>query len=147
MNYHNLIKYASINVSIYLINSLLSYFMSYILILHLLSFIIVIVVIDAIIIQNDLKILEIKYKEMKSNNNIEYDLMIIKNKLDIILNENKTNENHIINIDIKDTDFNYGLAKKALVCSKSLSFIKKSPKIKDENPSQIIIPNIGEVIT
>lgn len=146
MKYNNIIKYTSINAGIYILNSILTYFFTYVIVLHILCFITVIVIVDAVNLQHHYNLLELKYEDLKNKNSIEYDLISIKNKIDILLTaDNKTNENHIINIDIKDSDFNYKLAKKALGCSKSLSFVKRSPK-KEEELSQMIVPNIGEVI-
>lgn len=140
--YNSIIKYTSINAGIYILNSILTYFFSYVVVLHLLCFITVIIIIDAVNLQYQYNLLELKYDNIKTRNTIEYDLISIKNKIDILLNtDNKTNENHIINIDIKESDFNYNLAKKALGCSKSLSFIKKSPP-KNEELSPITVPKL-----
>lgn len=139
---NNIIKYTTINAGIYILNSILTYFFSYIVVLHVLCFIIVIVIVDAVNLQYHFNLLELKYDNLKTKNTIEYDLMTIKNKIDILLNtDNKTNENHIINIDINESDFNYKLARRALGCSKSLSFIKKSPT-KTEELSPITIPKL-----
>ena len=141
-NYNNIIKYTTINAGIYILNSILTYFFSYVVVLHLLCFITVIVIVDAVNLQYQYNLLELKYDKLKTKDMIEYDLIAIKTKLDILLTtDNKTNENHIINIDIKDSDFNYKLARNALGCSKSLSFIKKSPP-KNEELSPIIVPKL-----
>jgi len=145
MKYY-IIKYASINAGIYILNSILTYFFTYVVVLHLLCFITVIVIVDAFHLQYQFNLLELKYNDLNNKNLIEYDLISIKNKIDTLLTtDNKTNENHIINIDIKDSDFNYKSAKKALGCSKSLSFVRRSPK-KDEEVSPITVQHIGEVI-
>jgi len=125
MKYNNIIKYTSINAGIYILNSILTYFFTYVIVLHILCFITVIVIVDAVNLQHHYNLLELKYEDLKNKNSNEYDLISIKNKIDILLTaDNKTNENHIINIDINNNDFNYKLAKKALGCSKSLSFVK-----------------------
>lgn len=116
------------------------------------GFITIIILFDAVIAQNDLKILDIKYNNLLKYNDVQKDLNIIKTKLDLLTseiniyllnNKSKTNEIDIdININNNDNDFNYDLARKALTKSKSLSF-KKINKNNDEIP----IINIGEVIT
>lgn len=120
--------------------------------LHLMGFITIIILFDAVIAQNDLKILDIKYNNLLKYNDVQKDLNIIKTKLDLLTSEiniyllnNKSKANEIdidININNNDNDFNYDLARKALTKSKSLSF-KKINKNNDEIP----IINIGEVIT
>ncbi len=157
MKYY-LIKLTSINIGIYTLNLILTSIFSIQVALHLMGFITIIIFFDAVIAQNDLKILEIKYNNLLRYNDVQKDLNIIKTKLDLLTSEinihlldtkSEFSKNEIdINININNknnnnnNDFNYELARKALTKSKSLSF-KKINKNNDEIP----IINIGEVIT
>ena len=140
-------KYTAINIVIYVFNNLLLFFFNTQLTLHILSLLCVIIITDAIIIQNDYKILEIKYINLIKNTDIQNELCIIKSKLDKILDINKTKES-IIDINIKQnkennefSKINYDLARKSLLVSRS--FDKKSPKKSFDIPNI----NVGEVIT
>lgn len=154
MKYY-LIKLTSINIGIYTLNLILTSIFSIQVALHLMGFITIIIFFDAVIAQNDLKILEIKYNNLLRYNDVQKDLNIIKTKLDLLTSEinihlldtkSEFSKNEIdIDININknnNNDFNYDLARKALTKSKSLSF-KKINKNNDEIP----IINIGEVIT
>lgn len=152
MKYY-LIKLTSINIGIYTLNLILTTIFSVQVALHLMGFITIIIFFDAVIAQNDLKNLEIKYNNLLRYNDVQKDLNIIKTKLDLLTSEinihlldtkSEFSKNEIdIDININNNnDFNYELARKALTKSKSLSF-KKINKNNDEIP----IINIGEVIT
>jgi len=144
MKYY-IIKQSFINIFIYLINYFLSSYISLQILTHILSFITIIILIDAVIIQNDLKILEIKYNNLLKNVDINNDIIIIKSKIDLLTSQlnNFTNNDKSIDININTSPrFDYKLARNALVKSKSIP-IRKSPKKEMEIP----IMDIGEIIT
>lgn len=151
MNTNNYIhiwsKYTTINIGIYIFNNILLFFFNIQITLHILSLICVIIFIDAMVIVNDYKILEIKYNNLSKNIDNQNDLCIIKSKIDKILDLNEIKES-IIDINIKHnkdnnefSKINYDLARKSLLVSRS--FDKKSPKKSFDVPNI----NIGEVIT
>ena len=85
------------------------------------------------------------FRIIVKNNNINTDINIIKNKIDFLTSKINLfcEDKPTVEIDIKNRDFDYKLARKSLISSKSLSF-KTSPK----NKYDILTNNsAGEIIT
>ena len=143
MKYY-IIKQGIINILIYSINYGLSLFIPIEILTHIISFLAIIILIDAVIISNDLKILEIKHNNLLKNIDINMDIAIIKSKIDLLTSQINNNilDNKSIDVNINTPSFDYKLARTALIKSKSLSF-RKSPKKEMEIP----IIDIGEIIT
>ena len=143
MKYY-IIKQGIINILIYSINYGLSLFIPIQILTHMISFLAIIILIDAVIISNDLKLLEIKHNNLLKNIDINTDIAIIKSKIDLLTSQINNNilDNKSIDVNINTPSFDYKLARTALIKSKSLSF-KKSPKKEMEIP----IVDIGEIIT
>jgi len=143
MKYY-IIKQGIINILIYSINYGLSLFIPIQILTHIISFLAIIILIDAVIISNDLKILEIKHNNLLKNIDINTDITIIKSKMDLLTSKINNNilDNKSIDVNINTPSFDYKLARTALIKSKSLSF-RKSPKKEMEIP----IIDIGEIIT
>lgn len=143
MKYY-IIKQGIINIFIYFINYCLSLFIPIEILTHMISFLAIITLIDAVIISNDLKLLEIKHNNLLKNIDINTDIAIIKSKIDLLTSQINNNilDNKSIDVNINTPSFDYKLARTALIKSKSLSF-KKSPKKEMEIP----IVDIGEIIT
>ena len=143
MKYY-IIKQGIINIFIYFINYGLSLFIPIQILTHMISFLAIIILIDAVIIANDLKLLEIKHNNLLKNIDINTDITIIKSKMDLLTSKINNNilDNKSIDVNINTPSFDYKLARTALIKSKSLSF-RKSPKKEMEIP----IIDIGEIIT
>lgn len=149
MKYY-IIKQGIINIFIYFINYGLSLFIPLKILIHIICFVAIVILLDAVIIQDELKNLDIKYNNLIKNIDINTDIAIIKSKIDLLTSllnktiDNKTIDNKSIDINInKSPEFDYKLARTSLISSKSLSF-KKSPKKKE---MEIPILNIGEILS
>ena len=144
---YKIIKFTCINTIIYLMNEIINIFFKKYLILYtnILCFILIIILIDAIVIDNNYRILQINYDNLVKNNNINNDINIIKNKIDFLTSKINLfcEDKPKIEIDIKNREFDYKLARKSLISSKSLSF-KRSPKNKYDIPTN---NSAGEIIT
>lgn len=144
---YKIIKFTCINTIIYLMNEIINIFFKKYLILYtnILCFILIIILIDAIVIDNNYRILQINYDNLVKNNNINNDINIIKNKIDFLTSKINLfcEDKPKVEIDIKNREFDYKLARKSLISSKSLSF-KISPKNKYDIPTN---NNAGEIIT
>jgi hypothetical protein len=112
---------------------------------NILCFILIIILIDAIVIDNNYRILQINYDNLVKYNNINTDINVIKNKIDFLTSKINSfyEDKPKVELEIKNKDFDYKLARKSLISSKSLSF-KKSPKNKYDIP---INTQAGEIIT
>jgi len=122
-----IIKYTSINVSIYIINSFLISIFDIQIVLHILGFGIIFIFLDALILVEDLKIMENNYNNLLKYTNINLDVNIIKTKLDFLTSIIKLHLSQEINSERSSSpEFDYNLARKSLVSSKSLSFGKKT---------------------
>lgn len=122
------IKYTTINLSIYIINSFLISIFGIQIILHILEFGIIFIFLDALILVEDLKIMENNYNNLLKYTNINLDVNIIKTKLDFltsIINLHLTQETKSERSFSSSPEFDYNLARKSLISSKSLSFGKK----------------------
>lgn len=128
-------------------NEIINIFFKKYLILYtnILCFILIIILIDAIVIDNNYRILQINYDNLVKNNNINNDINIIKNKIDFLTSKINLfcEDKPKVEIDIKNREFDYKLARKSLISSKSLSF-KISPKNKYDIPTN---NSAGEIIT
>jgi len=148
----DVIKYSSINIGIYLINKFLLSIFTVPTVLHILGFAIVFVLMDSVVIQNDYKLLECNYKNLIERCEINRDLSLIKQKIDLLL-ENNNQKSSIIEFEIKSSSrnisplssppINYDLAKNTFK-QKSYSFNVKPPK---EQSKESEITAAGEVIT
>lgn len=142
----DVIKYLSINVGIYMINSFLLSFFSVSITLQILGFGIIFMLMDSFVLQHDYKLLEINYKNLVDRCEFNRDLNSIKQKLELLL-ENSNQKSSIIEFEIKSSGtsshvFDYDLARKSLFKSTSLNII---PPKKSSN--DIPITTVGEVIT
>lgn len=150
----DVIKYLSINVGIYMINSFLLSFFSVSITLQILGFGIIFMLMDSFVLQHDYKLLEINYKNLVDRCEFNRDLNSIKQKLELLL-ENNTQKSSIIEFEIKSSSssivntptespkINYEIAKQTFK-QKSYSFNVKPPK---ENSNIIPITSAGDIIT
>ncbi len=141
----DVIKYSSINIGIYIINRFLLSIFTVPTVLQILGFGIIFVLMDSFVLHHDYKLLEINYKNMVDRCEFNKDLNLIKQKLDLLL-ENNTQKSLVIEFEIKSSRasspaFDYQLARKSLFKSTSLN-IKPPKKHSDEIPI-----TAGEVIT
>lgn len=142
----DVIKYSSINIGIYIINRFLLSIFTVPTVLQILGFGIIFVLMDSFVLHHDYKLLEINYKNLVDRCEFNRDLNLIKQKLDLLL-ENNTQKSSVIEFEIKSSRasshaFDYQLARKSLFKSTSLN-IKPPKKPSDEIP----ITTAGEVIT
>jgi hypothetical protein len=149
----DVIKYSSINIGIYIINRFLLSIFTVPTVLQILGFGIIFVLMDSFVLHHDYKLLEINYKNQLDRCEFNRDLNLIKQKLDLLL-ENNTQKSSVIEFEIKSLssqnitplqspNINYEMAKQTFK-QKSYSFNVKPPK----KPSdEIPITTAGEVIT
>jgi len=98
-------------------------------ILQLIGFIIIIIFIDAINLQDEYKLLEIKYNNLqKIEIKLKEDFNEIKMKLELVLSKFKNNKNYNINIDYKNINKPYD----------DLKIIYKSNSVTFKNKETII---------
>ncbi len=140
------IKYTSIHIAIYMINRFLLSIFTVQVVLQILGFGIIFVLMDSFVLQHDYKLLEINYKNLVDRCDFNRDLILIKQKLDLLL-ENNTQKSSVIEFEIKSSrasspTFDYHSARNSLFKSTSLN-IKPPKKPSDEIP----ITTAGEVIT
>ena len=142
----DVIKYSSVNIGIYMINRFLLSIFTVPTVLQILGFGIIFVLMDSFVLHHDYKLLEINYKNLVDRCEFNRDLNLIKQKIDLLL-ENNTQKSSVIEFEIKSSrasspTFDYQLARKSLFKSTSLNII---PPKKPSN--EIPITTAGEVIT
>jgi len=149
----DVLKYSGIHMAIYIINRFLLSIFTVQVVLQILGFGIIFVLMDSFVLQHDYKLLEINYKNLIDRYELNKDLNAIKQKLDLLL-ENNTQKSSLIEFEIKSSssknitplqspNINYDLAKQSFK-QKSYSFNVKPPK---EFSNEIPITAAGEVIT
>lgn len=142
----DVIKYSGIHIGIYMINRFLLSIFTVTTVLQILGFGIIFVLMDSFVLQHDYKLLEINYKNLVDRCDFNRDLNLIKQKLDLLL-ENNNKKSSVIEFEIKSSGsasptFDYQLARNSLLKSTSLNI-----KPKKEPSKEIPITAAGEVIT
>lgn len=149
----DVLKYSGIHIAIYIINQFLLSIFTVSTVLQILGFGIIFVLMDAFVLQHDYKLLELNYKNLIDRCEYNRELNLIKQKLDLLL-ENNTQKSSIIEFEIKSSSsiantptespkINYEIAKQTFK-QKSYSFNVKPPK---ENSNLIPITSAGDIIT